>query len=174
MFVGEADRLSRLVERYQQLGRLEISPRPLDLNRVVRDVAALARVGLPAGKRVEIDLSGDLPTAAGDSELLGAAIENVIRNAIEALKDAGCVTVKTCVSDADPTMCVVRVVDDGVGMNARDRERAVEEFFTTKRTGSGLGLSFARRVAEAHGGSVSLQSEEGTGTTVEIRFPAAH
>ena len=62
--------------------------------------------------------------------------------------------------------------DTGEGMDARTRERAFDEFFTTKATGSGLGLAFVRRVVEAHGGEVSLTSREGRGTIVSLRLPA--
>jgi len=66
---------------------------------------------------------------------------------------------------------VVSVEDTGVGMDARTREHAFDEFFTTKPTGSGLGLSFVRRVVEAHGGLVSIASQQGRGTVVRIRLP---
>jgi signal transduction histidine kinase len=58
-------------------------------------------------------------------------------------------------------------------MNARTRERAFDDFYTTKATGSGLGLAFVRRVVEAHGGRVELMSQEGRGTTVTLRLPAS-
>jgi two-component system, NtrC family, sensor histidine kinase HydH len=58
-------------------------------------------------------------------------------------------------------------------MNARTRERAFDDFHTTKAMGSGLGLAFVRRVVEAHGGQVSLTSHEGRGTTVTLRLPAS-
>jgi two-component system, NtrC family, sensor histidine kinase HydH len=67
---------------------------------------------------------------------------------------------------------LIRVVDRGPGMDARVLDRATEDFFTTKPSGSGLGLAFARRVLEAHGGSLSLRSEPGNGTTVELSVPA--
>jgi two-component system, NtrC family, sensor histidine kinase HydH len=67
----------------------------------------------------------------------------------------------------------VSVEDTGEGMDARTRERAFDEFFTTKATGSGLGLAFVRRVVEAHGGEVSLTSREGRGTIVSLRLPAS-
>jgi two-component system sensor histidine kinase HydH len=62
--------------------------------------------------------------------------------------------------------------DTGEGMDARTRERAFDDFFTTKATGSGLGLAFVRRVVEAHGGEVSLTSREGHGTVVRLRLPS--
>lgn len=173
MFVSEADRLSRLVERYQRLGRLDISLRVVDVNRLVRSVASLRQVGLPEGKRIELQLGAELPPCLGDPDLLAAAVENLLRNALEALRDGGWVVVRTGPSEADPRMLVISVADDGVGMNAREQERAFDEFFTTKASGSGLGLPFVKRVAEAHDGHVVLRSKEGAGTEVELHLPVS-
>ena len=71
----------------------------------------------------------------------------------------------------EPPGVVVLVEDTGAGMDARTRERAFDEFFTTKSAGSGLGLSFVRRVVEAHGGRVTISSEHGRGTVVRLRLP---
>jgi signal transduction histidine kinase len=65
------------------------------------------------------------------------------------------------------------VSDTGEGMDARKAAQVFGDFYTTKASGSGLGLPFVRRVAEAHGGEVSLRSEEGRGTTVKLRLPIA-
>jgi signal transduction histidine kinase len=67
----------------------------------------------------------------------------------------------------------VSVEDDGEGMDARLLERAADEFFTTKATGSGLGLSFAERVAEVHGGTLRLTSRAGKGTVVRLSLREA-
>jgi signal transduction histidine kinase len=108
------------------------------------------------------------PECDADRDLLESAIENVVRNAVEATPDGGSVRVETDAADA---WIVVRVIDTGVGMNARQLARAFEDFFTTKPSGSGLGLAFARRVLLAHDGDVGITSESGRGTTVELRLP---
>jgi two-component system sensor histidine kinase HydH len=66
----------------------------------------------------------------------------------------------------------LRVEDDGPGMDARTHERAFDEFFTTKATGSGLGLAFVSRVAHAHDGRARIESTPGRGTHVELLLPA--
>ena len=66
----------------------------------------------------------------------------------------------------------ISVEDSGAGMDARASERAFDDFFTTKPSGSGLGLPFVQRVTDAHGGSVSLSSRVGCGTVVTLRLPA--
>jgi signal transduction histidine kinase len=98
-----------------------------------------------------------------------------LQNAFEATPPNGSpatVTVRTALVNAGRTTGVVLSVEDGgMGMSARIRERALDDFFTTKATGSGMGLAFVRRVAEAHGGDVSLLSKEGAGTTVKMFLP---
>jgi signal transduction histidine kinase len=66
---------------------------------------------------------------------------------------------------------LLSVVDEGQGMDARILEHATDQFFTTKATGSGLGLNFVERVARAHHGSLDLTSELGRGTTVRLWMP---
>ena len=66
---------------------------------------------------------------------------------------------------------MLQVIDDGPGMDPRTREQAEEAFFTTKAGGTGLGLAFVRRVAEAHGGELRIQSRLGHGTTVTLVVP---
>jgi two-component system, NtrC family, sensor histidine kinase HydH len=65
----------------------------------------------------------------------------------------------------------VAVSDTGCGMDARTQELALKEFYTTKSTGSGLGLAFVRRVAEAHRGRLGISSREQEGTTVRLSLP---
>jgi two-component system sensor histidine kinase HydH len=110
------------------------------------------------------------PECEADRDLLESAVENVVRNAVEATTsdESPDVTIETL---QDAAALVIRVSDRGAGMDARQRERAFEDFFTTKATGSGLGLAFTKRVMIAHGGDVTLQSEAGRGTTVELRLP---
>jgi signal transduction histidine kinase len=113
------------------------------------------------------------PECDADRELIESALENVVRNAIEATGTADGVRVET-ERDTPGRAIVFRVVDCGPGLDARQLERAFEDFFTTKPEGTGLGLPFVRRVLLAHGGDVSMTSKQaGTekGTTVELRLP---
>jgi signal transduction histidine kinase len=75
-------------------------------------------------------------------------------------------------TQGDGAEVVLSVEDSGEGMDARTAERAFDDFYTTKATGSGMGLAFVRRVVEAHGGRVSLTSREGRGTLIHLRLPA--
>lgn len=167
----EVDRLARLVERYQQLGRLEPVRRTLDVNALVQRVAGLRRMALPEGAGIDLDLAANLPTTEADADLLTTAIENLVSNAIEALQGPGRVLLRSWTTDEDAPAIAISVEDEGTGMDARQLERAFDEFFTTKATGSGLGLPFAKRVAEAHGGRIEIESAHGAGTRVRVVLP---
>ena len=133
--------------------RVEPLRRPLDLNRLVEGVLSLqAFAGRPARWSSSASSPPGLPRCAGDEDLLANALENLVRNAFEAMPAGGTLTVRT--RRGRRRGVVLSVEDTGEGMDARTRERAFDDFFTTKATGSGLGLAFVRRVVEAHGGEV--------------------
>ncbi|MDC0713471.1 ATP-binding protein [Stigmatella sp. ncwal1] len=172
LLLEQVERLDRVVSTYQRLGRVEPLTHPLDLNRLVEEVLGLqAFAGFPH-VRLERALARDLPPCEGDHDLLANALENLVRNACEAMPRGGTLTVRTRREGPEGRSVVLCVEDTGEGMDARTRERAFDEFFTTKASGSGLGLAFVRRVVEAHGGEVSLTSREGHGTILLLRLPA--
>ena len=117
---------------------------------------------------VTSELAGELPACALDADLMAAALDNLLRNACEAMPQGGTVTLRT---ELREDRVGVVVEDSGVGMHAREIERATDEFYTTKATGSGLGLSFVQRVARAHGGELSIASVPGKGTRATIFIP---
>jgi signal transduction histidine kinase len=171
LLLEQVERLDRVVSTYQRLGRVEPLPRPLDLNGLVADVLSLQAFAGYAQVKLERALEQGLPHCVGDYDLLANALENLVRNACEAMPQGGTLTVRTQREASDRASLVLSVEDTGEGMDARTRERAFDEFFTTKASGSGLGLAFVRRVVEAHGGEVALTSREGRGTIVSLRLP---
>jgi two-component system, NtrC family, sensor histidine kinase HydH len=168
----QVDRLEQVVVGHQRLGRVEPQRRPADLNALVRDL--LAAQPLANGQvAVTMQLDDNLPMWNADRDLLVCALENLVRNAAEAMPDGGTLTVRTAVAGRPSARsAVISVEDSGCGMDARAAERAFDEFFTTKETGSGLGLAFVRRIVLAHGGQVKLRSKPGRGTTVTLWLPA--
>ena len=172
IMLGQVERLEHAVDAYQRLGRVEPLLAKVPINDLVREVIALQ--GLAAGQQIAMhaELAEGIPDCDADRSLLANALQNLIRNACEAIDGSGSVTVRTLRS-TEPTGVVLSVEDTGAGMDARTREQASDAFFTTKPAGSGLGLSFARRVVEAHGGRLSIDSQQGRGTVVSIRLPLA-
>lgn len=106
----------------------------------------------------------------GDARLLGHAVRNLLRNALEALASAGRVQVDV---SAEEGLARVVVSDDGPGLNASQLEQVLEPFHTTKPHGTGLGLLIARRVAELHGGRLEARSRQGEGAAFTLAWPLA-
>ena len=128
------------------------------------------RTGL-AG-RIEIDnrIHGPLPRVTVDRTLVGRAFANIVENALHAMPGEGRITIEAA---ADDQFVTLSVRDTGVGMDEEALARVFEPYFSTKTTGTGLGLPIARRNIELNGGSVEVESEKGRGTTVRVRFPAS-
>jgi two-component system sensor histidine kinase HydH len=171
LMLAQIDRLDDLVNVYGRLARIDPMRAPLDANQLVRDVLTMEAL-LSKEVAVSVDLAADLPECSADREMITRVLENLVRNALEAMPSGGSLTVRTARAKAGGRDGVAIAVEDtGHGMDARTRDRALDDFFTTKAHGSGLGLAFARRVADAHGGEVDLASTEGRGTVVTLRLP---
>jgi len=162
----QAKRIAGIVDRYDRMGRIEPRKTTIRVNEIAQRIARSHGVS-------DVRFASDDPECDADRDLVESALENVVRNAVEATGTADAVRVET-ERDVAGRAILFRVVDRGPGLDARQLERAFEDFFTTKPEGSGLGLPFVRRVMMAHGGDVAMKSERGSrehGTTVELRLP---
>lgn len=175
LMAQQIERVREVLERYQRLGRVEVEAAPLDLNELVRSVTSSQRLAADPAVAIELELGAGLPRVEADRDLLALALENLLRNAFDAMPRGGKVVVRTAANGALPggNALVVSIEDNGSGMDPRVAERAFDDFYTTKAQGSGLGLAFVRRVAEAHGGAVWLDSQLGAGTCVRLGLPLA-
>lgn len=123
----------------------------------------------PSFAGMTVDLTGDAPPVRGDAELLKIVLQNLFINAAQATHGQGRIHVTIAPGDVRHE---VRVVDDGPGIPSDVREKLFRPFFTTKARGSGLGLSIARRLLEAHGGTIGVSTPDSGGTAVTISLPA--
>jgi signal transduction histidine kinase len=126
------------------------------------------RVGVSDRIRFEVDVPPDLPPVYVDRTLIARSLTNIVENALHAMPSAGALTV---VARALDSSVRIRVSDTGVGMDAEALARAFEPYFSTKSTGTGLGLPIAKRNVELSGGSIAVTSERDRGTTVELTLP---
>jgi len=117
---------------------------------------------------VEPELRPDLPLLELDRDQMKQAFYNVIKNSFEAMKRRGILRIRT---DMDATHVSVSFTDTGGGMSAESLSRVFEPYFTTKSSGSGLGLLIVRRIVREHGGEMALESHEGKGLTLTLRLP---
>jgi nitrogen-specific signal transduction histidine kinase/CheY-like chemotaxis protein len=148
-------------------------PELLDLNGLVREEGELLRRTTLQKVALELDLDPQLPLLLGERGALGSALMNLCVNALDAMPQGGTLSIRTRLRpDAQAELAVV---DTGEGMPPEVLARAMEPFFTTKPLGkgTGLGLAMVYATANAHGGSVSLRSQPGQGTTVVLCLPVA-
>ena len=162
--------LETLARRYAELRGAESAEAiasPVSINAIARDIAS----GFPTGTDIRLQLDPTLPTTPADPVALRRILENLIGNAVDSLDGkAGTVTVTTA-HDARGT--TISIADTGHGMSRTELDRAFEDFFTTKPTGTGLGLSVVRRMVADLGGSMQVATEPGAGTRFDIHLPAA-
>jgi signal transduction histidine kinase len=117
---------------------------------------------------VEQELRSDVPLLELDRDQMKQVFYNVIKNSFEAMKRRGILRIRT---DMDATHVNVSFTDTGGGMSAESLSRVFEPYFTTKSSGSGLGLLIVRRIVREHGGEMAIESNEGKGLTLTIRLP---
>jgi len=128
------------------------------------------RAGLPAGVELTVDVAPDLPEILADRSLIGRALTNMIENALHAMPRGGALDIGGRLA-GDGRHLELQIRDTGVGMDRQALDRIFEPYFSTKAVGTGLGLTIAKRNVELHGGSISVDSEPGSGTTVRVRLP---
>ena len=118
--------------------------------------------------RLERYLDPNLPHIRLNSSALQAAFINLVKNALEAMPNGGELIVQTYTTT---TGVALDMIDTGCGMDETTAMRMFEPFYSTKTEGSGLGLPTTRKIIEAHGGRINVQSEAGRGTKFVIEFP---
>jgi signal transduction histidine kinase len=169
----EADRLQAIVDGFlgftRGLDDLRIARvLPYDVAREL--VVLLETRAEEAGVAIEV-IGDERADVRGDARKIRQALLNVVLNALEASPRGSSVTI--AVARGAPDTVRVRVTDRGAGMSAAVLERLRKPHFTTKPRGSGLGVAIARAFVEQHGGTMTIESAEGAGTTVVIELPAA-
>jgi two-component system sensor kinase FixL len=145
-------------------------PRPtaVEVARLVATTADLMRED-PALRGMRIQVDGSVPPIEADPELLKIVFQNLLVNAAHAMQGQG--TIQISITTVDSS-CRIAFSDAGPGIPAEVREKIFTPFFTTKSRGSGLGLPTARRLIEAHHGTITIECPPGGGTTVSITLPA--
>jgi signal transduction histidine kinase len=148
---------------------LEPRPRLLHLGELARRTVELFHERRQlGGVRLSLEEEPGLPSLSADETLLQLALENLVRNAVQSSPSGGQVRVAVrCVPEG---LCLT-VEDEGPGVAPADAQRVFEPFFTTRTTGTGLGLAVVRRVVLAHGGTVSVGQRQGGGARFELRLP---
>ena len=167
-----------LLERVAQLltvgnKRMVLAPAPVDVVALVEEtVAVVTPFATQAGVTLSVD--GEGVVAELDARRIEQAVENVLTNAVKFTPRGGSVTVRVA---GDGGRAVISISDTGVGMSAEDKQRVFDRFYraSTAREnavqGIGVGLSIVKSIVDAHGGEITIESEQGRGTTIGLSLP---
>jgi len=169
----EIVRLDRVVQGFLKFVRPDdIRLAPVQVEALLAEAARLMTPEAGrAGVRVAQDVVPDLPSVAGDAELLQQALTNLVSNAIQAMPKGGTVTLGARVG---PDGAVeIRVADEGIGIPAQDLDKIFRLYYTTKSQGSGIGLSMVYRTVQMHDGRIDVESEVDRGTVMILTLPVA-
>lgn len=167
---GQCERMEGLLRdfiRYTRLTNIDLASGSLNdqIETVLRAYEAQASA---EGIDVERYLDPDLPAIKLHSDSLQAALMNLVKNALESMSRGGQLVVRTYITRDSAAL---DLIDTGSGVDDKTILHMFEPFYSTKEGGSGLGLPTARRIIEAHGGRMAIQSEVGRGTKFTLEFP---
>ncbi|TSA51367.1 hypothetical protein D4R47_00710 [archaeon] len=137
-----------------------------DLEQMVIDVIGTLKI--PDDVEVSVRLDEGLRSVRADGNLFKRVFTNMLTNGIQALPEGGSLTVTGTASDDEATIVVS---DTGVGVSEENMNKLFQPLFTTKAKGTGLGLAVCKRIVEAHRGEITVESEEGVGTSFTIKIP---
>ncbi len=180
MAVDECDRMTRIVSDLLVLSRLDNkrtqwSITSFDTRAMLSHVCDVMRVDADAHSHtLAFDCPPDLPEITADKERIEQVVINIISNAIKYTPDSGKITLSAAPMEDG---IEIRVSDTGVGIPKDDLPHIFERFYrvekarTSETGGTGLGLAIAKEIVEAHGGDISIESEQGVGSTVIILLP---
>jgi signal transduction histidine kinase len=167
----EAARLNRLVTDLLRFARpVTVRRSAVSLVELAHRAESLAREGHIV--KVLIGNDPDVRTVWVDPGLFRLVFDNLVENALQSMPGGGTVTIEIKRGELDGVSCVrVEIRDQGQGMEPEVLERATDPFFTTRPSGTGLGLPIVQRIIEAHGGDIDIESEPGDGTSVILLIP---
>jgi signal transduction histidine kinase len=167
---AEIKRLDRVVKTFLNFNKpLDVQMKVLDVTSLSAEVANLVSPDAASrGISIETQL-GSARWINGDADLLKQAVLNVVMNAIEAMQSGGRLTLRT---EEDSGEHMILISDNGPGIPPEIQGKIFNLYFSTKETGTGMGLAMAFRVVQLHGGTIEFTSEIGKGTLFRLRFPA--
>jgi signal transduction histidine kinase len=167
---NEVRRINAIVEQFLSLARpLELHREQIAVEEFIREVASLFAAEAKAAKvEIELKFAAHLPPLWADRNYLKQLLLNLILNGVQAMPDGGALGIE---AEEKREFLELNIVDRGVGIEPDKLNKIFDPYFTTKAKGSGLGLAVARRIAEAHGGKITVESQAGRGSTFHLWLP---
>lgn len=155
---------------YSRPSTLEL--RPLDLRATAEDALRMVEVkAAESHVKTSVVQTGDVPLVMGDAEALRSVFTNLIINSMQAIDGAGGSLTINISSENSGHQAQIEITDTGRGIAPADINKVFEPYFSTKETGTGLGLAIVKKAIDDHGGTISVRSKPGSGTTFTITLP---
>jgi signal transduction histidine kinase len=166
----EVRRLNAIVEQFLSLARpLTLTQEPIAIETLIREVATLVAAEAKAANiEIQLKVAPDLPPLWADRNYLKQLLLNLILNGVQAMPGGGGLSIEAALENEFLRMSIV---DHGVGIEPDKLNKIFDPYFSTKTKGSGLGLAIARRIAEAHGGKITVESQAGQGSSFHVTLP---
>jgi signal transduction histidine kinase/DNA-binding response OmpR family regulator len=168
--LSETSRLNTLVEDMLLYGRsTKLAPQPVDLNRLIEGVLLFHQGDIKEkGLKVATEFDKSLSQLLLDQGQIKQVFLNLLVNAVDASGAGDEIRVRTGIKGE---FAVIEIIDNGVGIPVDDLPKVFDLFYTTKEKGTGLGLAICRKIVEDHGGTVTILSLPGKGTSIRIKLP---
>lgn len=170
----EAGRLRDILDDFLRFaGKITLQPQQVDLNELLQDLVDFFSPQAQS-QRIELRLrrSPRPVLAEVDPRLIKQAILNLMLNGMQAMNPGGGELILNLTADAHHA--VIDVIDTGKGMPPDVQQKIFQAYYSLRKGGTGLGLAMARRIADEHGGKISVRSEEGKGTDFTVTLPLHH
>ncbi|KAB2331536.1 GHKL domain-containing protein [Cytobacillus depressus] len=164
--IEEINRANDLLFDFLNTSKSQNTKTEVPLNKLLENMAMLYQMN-----KIQIDVSLSIrnPTVLANERQLKQVLANVIKNAIEAApQDVGRITLS---SDYNDSSAFIIIEDNGTGMTKQEMQNLFTPFYSSKDTGTGIGLPICKKIIEEHGGSVQISSLEGKGTMFKIELP---
>ena len=172
---SETERLGRAIEQLREFSRpRKLMLRSCDLSDVVKRAVMVINQDFELiwGKKLKKAIPQTFPEVELDSDAMEQVALNLLKNGFQAVTEGGTVEVKLSTQGRNPNKNILfQVVDDGPGIPESDLERIFEPYYSNKARGMGLGMHIVKQIVEAHGGKITLKSQPGEGTSVNVEIP---
>jgi signal transduction histidine kinase len=166
----EVHRLNTIVEQFLSLARpLKLNQEQIRVDEFLDEITTLLAADAHASKvDIALKIEPNLPPLRADRNYFKQLLLNLILNGVQAMPGGGKLSVQAV---AAKEFLRLNIIDQGMGIEAKNLTKIFEPYFTTKSNGSGLGLAIARRIAEAHGGKIDVESRPGQGSSFRVLLP---
>jgi len=170
ILIEQIDTLSRIASEFSDFARMpEARPEPIELGPLLARAAELHGAG--DGVQVSLDVPAAPVNVIADRGHLLRAVTNLLQNAVQAIPDGRAGRIAISVEEAPANRVLIHISDNGSGIAEGERDRIFKPYFTTKSSGTGLGLAMTRQMVEGWGGRIWFESNEGEGTTFSVEVP---